>query len=97
MASFEEDVCFWESVDVKSDFQADTTLFRDANCDELLEFNDTFKPLWQTDARIAATIDGTVEIETGCIEEANTFEIKTEKQSPAAPTGTDGGSTPRKK
>ncbi|XP_075731663.1 histone H2A deubiquitinase MYSM1-like [Rhipicephalus microplus] len=97
MASFEEDVCFWESVDVESDFQADTTLFRDANCDDLLEFNDTFKPLWQTDARIAGTIDGTVEIETGCIEEANTVEIKTEKQSPAAPAGTGGGSAPRKK
>lgn len=97
MASFEEDVCFWESVDVESDFQADTTLFRDASCDDLLEFNDTFKPLWQTDARIAGTIDGTVEIETGCIEEANTAEIKTEKQSPAAPAGTGGGSTPRKK
>ncbi|KAH8031094.1 hypothetical protein HPB51_012814 [Rhipicephalus microplus] len=97
MASFEEDVCFWESVDVESDFQADTTLFRDANCDDLLEFNETFKPLWQTDARIAATIDGTVEIKTGCIEEANIVEIKTEKQSPAAPTGTGGGSTPRQK
>uniref|UniRef100_A0A224Z008 Myb-like, SWIRM and MPN domain-containing protein 1 n=1 Tax=Rhipicephalus zambeziensis TaxID=60191 RepID=A0A224Z008_9ACAR len=97
MASFEEDVCFWESVDVESDFQADTALFRDANCDDLLEFNDTFKPLWQTDARIAATIDGTVEIETGCIAEANTLEVKTEKQSPTAPAGTSGASTPRKK
>lgn len=97
MASFEEDVCYWESVDVESDFQADTALFRDASCDDLLEFNDTFKPLWQTDARIAATIDGTVEIEAGCIAEANTVEVKTEKQSPTAPVGTSGASTPRKK
>ncbi|XP_075528642.1 histone H2A deubiquitinase MYSM1-like isoform X1 [Dermacentor variabilis] len=97
MASFEEDVCFWESVDVESDFQADTALFRDASCDDLLEFNDTFKPLWHTDARIAATIDGTVENEAGCTAEANTVEVKTEKQSPTAAAGTSGTPTARKK
>lgn len=97
MASFEEDVCFWESVDVESDFQADTALFRDASCDDLLEFNDTFKPLWHTDARIAATIDGTVQIEAGCTAEANAVEVKTEKHSPTTHAGTSGTSTPRKK
>ncbi|XP_065306000.1 histone H2A deubiquitinase MYSM1-like isoform X3 [Dermacentor albipictus] len=97
MASFEEDVCFWESVDVESDFQADTALFRDANCDDMLEFNETFKPLWHTDARIAATIDGTVENEAGCTAEANTVEVKTEKQSPTAAVGTSGTPTERKK
>lgn len=97
MASFDDDVCFWESVDVESDFQADTTLFRDANCDDLLEFNDTFKPLWQTESRIAASSEGTVEPDAGAVSTAASVEIKTEKPSSAGSPGTSGSGTQRKK
>lgn len=97
MASFEDDVCFWESVDVESDFQADTTLFRDANCDDLLELNDTFKPLWHTEARIAVPIDGAGEGDTGCVVATNAPEAKTEKWSSAASPGTSGTLVSRKK
>lgn len=97
MASFDDDVCFWESVDVESDFQADTTLFRDATCDDLLEFNDTFKPLWQTEARITTSAEGTAEADTGVVSATAAVEIKTEKQSAAGSPGTSGLGTPRKK
>ncbi|KAM7287417.1 histone H2A deubiquitinase MYSM1 isoform X1 [Ixodes scapularis] len=52
MASFDEtDIRSWEAVDVESEFQADSALFRDPSCDDLLEFDETFKPLWRVDAR----------------------------------------------
>ncbi|XP_077549523.1 histone H2A deubiquitinase MYSM1-like [Haemaphysalis longicornis] len=97
MASFDDDVCFWESVDVESDFQADTTLFRDANCDDLLEFNDTFKPLWQTESRMPTSAEGTSEADAGVVSATAAVEIKSERQSSAGSPGTSGSGTQRKK
>ncbi|XP_029844471.2 histone H2A deubiquitinase MYSM1 isoform X2 [Ixodes scapularis] len=67
MASFDEtDIRSWDAVDVESEFQADSALFRDSTCDDLLEFDETFKPLWRVDARqIPACLDPTTDVEVG--------------------------------
>ncbi|XP_064476532.1 deubiquitinase MYSM1-like [Ornithodoros turicata] len=46
MASYESEACCWESVDIET--EVDTSFIGQQSCDNLLEFNEPFRPLWQS-------------------------------------------------